>query len=450
MRSCPVAPAICELRAPRPTRFRVTPKTVTPSRRRVVVTGVGMVTPVGTNLDEVWQGLMSGVTAARAITRFDPEERGVPVRIACEAVGLDLAKYATAKEIRRLARVTQFAVMGGLGAVSASHAEDVDPFRSGVVVGTGLGGFETWEEQLTVGLKKGASRISPFVVPMVMPNASASMLAMKLGWRGPAICASLACAAGTHAIVEGTRLIRAGVLDLALVGGADALITPATLTGFWRAGALSKQTEQPTKASRPFDANRDGFVMGEGSSFMVIEAYQHAVRRRARILGEILGVAETNDAYSAVAPRPDAADSIRCMSIALADASVTPDQIRSVNAHGTSTQANDQTEAIAISSLVGDRTPVTAPKGVTGHMIGGSGALEAIVALTSANTGRVPPVANYSLPDKGIPPIDIAAGEGRGTEIGPVLSNSFAFGGHNVAIVVGPSDQWPDTLAEFR
>jgi 3-oxoacyl-[acyl-carrier-protein] synthase II len=299
----------------------------------------------------------------------------------------------------------------------------------------------TMEEQQTILLERGSGRVSPFLVPMMMANATAGLVGMKLGWTGPNLCVATACAAGTHAVGEATMLIRYGAADVMLAGGTESCVTPLAMSAFGRMGALSSRVHEPEKASRPFDPDRDGFVMGEGSGFLVLEEWDHAVARGARIWGEVLGYARNADAYHITAPAPGGAGASACMQQALADAGLEPSAVAHVNAHGTSTPLNDAAEARAIVKVFGeDGVPVTSGKGVTGHLVAGAGAIEAVATFLALRDGVVAPTANHDREDPELG-IDVVSGSARPVPPGPVVSNSFGFGGHNASVVLGPAPQ---------
>jgi 3-oxoacyl-[acyl-carrier-protein] synthase II len=309
-----------------------------------------------------------------------------------------------------------------------------------VIAATGVGGLETMEINESTFLERGASRVSPFFVPMMMPNATAGVVAMQLGWTGPNLCVATACAAGAHAIGEGVRLIRDGTADVVMAGGTEAAVTPLTIAAFARMGALSSRNDAPERASRPFDADRDGFVIGEGAGCVVLEPLERARARGATIYGEVAGYGRNADAYHITAPSPGGAGAAVCMQLALDDAGVEPSAIGHVNAHGTSTPLNDAAEAEAVRKVFGDSAPVvTSTKGVTGHLIGAAGAVEAVAALLSVRDGIVPPTANLEKLGDDIE-LDVVAGSPR--EIGPkpAISNSFGFGGHNACLVIAAAD----------
>jgi 3-oxoacyl-[acyl-carrier-protein] synthase II len=405
-------------------------------RPRVAVTGMGVKTPAGTDLDTFWATLLAARATAAPITRFDAS--ALPVGFACEVPDFDPGTYLGHKEARRADRVSHL----GYGAAcdALDHAGDLaaDPGRCGVVAGTGVGGLWTQEQEEQVLWEKGPARVSPFLVPMMMANATAALVAMGRRLTGPNFCITTACAAGTHAVGEAARLIREGDADVVLAIGSEAAITPISMASFARMGALSSRSDDPARASRPFDPDRDGFVMGEGAACLVLERLDHARARGATILGEVLGYGRNSDAYHITAPSPDGSGAVACMQLALDDAGLGPSDIGHVNAHGTSTPLNDAAEAEAMGKVfAGSRPPVTSIKGVTGHLIGAAGAAEAVAAVLSMQTGLVPPTANHDRTDPALD-IDVVAGEPRAVT-GPVISNSFGFGGHNATVVLGPA-----------
>lgn len=405
-------------------------------RTRVAITGLGVKTPAGNDLDSFWAGINSGQSKAAPITAFDASD--MPVAFACEVAGFDPAAYLGPKESRRADRVSQLGFAAAVDALASAGELGADPSRCGVVAGTGVGGLGTQETEEKVLFEKGPTRVSPFLIPMMMSNATAALIAMQKGWTGPNLCIATACAAGGHAIGEATRLIREGSADVVLAGGAESTITPIALASFARMGALSTRKDDPARASRPFDADRDGFVMGEGAAFLVLEEWDRAVARGAKILGEVLGYGRNSDAFHITAPSPDGAGAVACMQLALDDAGLSPSDIGHVNAHGTSTPLNDSSEAGAISKLFGDgAVPVTSIKGITGHLIGAAGAAEAVASVLAMVHGQVPPTANHEKAGDDIA-IDVVHGAPRPLAPAPVLSNSFGFGGHNVSLVLGP------------
>ncbi|HEX2063951.1 MAG TPA: beta-ketoacyl-ACP synthase II [Acidimicrobiales bacterium] len=407
-------------------------------RHRVAVTGVGVKTPAGNDVESFWATLVEGRPTAAPITGFDASD--MPVRFACEVRDFDPSEYFDVKAARRADRVSQLGVAAASDALADAGELHADPSRCAVVAGTGVGGLKTQEHEEQILFEKGPSRVSPFLVPMMMPNATAGLVAMRLGWTGPNICIATACAAGSHAVGEATRFIREGSADVVLAGGSEAAVTPIAMASFARMGALSSRNDEPELASRPFDSERDGFVMGEGAAFLVLERWDLAVARGAHIHGEILGYGRNSDAFHITAPSPDGSGAVRCMELALDDAGIGPGDIGHVNAHGTSTPLNDAAEAEAISKLFGGAPPpVTSTKGVTGHLIGAAGAAEAVACLLATVRGVAPPTANYEKPDPSIT-VDVVAGSAR-EQSGPVMSNSFGFGGHNSTLILGPPEE---------
>jgi 3-oxoacyl-[acyl-carrier-protein] synthase II len=386
-------------------------------RRRVAVTGVGVVASCGIGKEAFWAGLLAP----------PPDERVRPV------TGFDATPLFGPKEVRRVDRFAQFAVAAAEMALADGGAPDVDPDRAGVVIGTGVGGLTTLEEQIQVRIEKGERRVSPFLVPMMMANAASATVSMRKGWRGPCETVVTACAAGTHSIAAGARLIEWGRCDAVLAGGAEAGLTVTGIAAFANMTALST-----TGISRPFDAERDGFVISEGAAVLLLEEESHARARGARIYCLIAGSASNADAHHITAPSPGGAGAAACMELALADAGIAPADVTHINAHGTSTPLNDAAEAEAIAKVFGAPGPaVTSIKGVTGHSLGAAGAIEAAaVALTYAHR-LIPPTAGYRTPDPAIT-IDVVA-EPRPWEPAAALSNSFGFGGHNGCLVFLPA-----------
>jgi 3-oxoacyl-[acyl-carrier-protein] synthase II len=386
--------------------------------RRVAVTGLGVVGPCGIGREAFWAGLLAPAPEGeRRVHDFDPQRY-----------------FDNPKEARRTDRFAQFGLAAAQMALEQAGDVGANPDRAGVIVGTGVGGLATVEEQVVVFYEKGGRRVSPFLVPMMMANAGAATISMRHGWRGPCETTVTACAAGTHAIGNAARLIASGRCDAMLTGGAEAAMTPVGIQGFANMTALST-----SGASRPFDARRDGFIIAEGAAMLVLEELEAAVARGASILGEVLGSASTADAHHITAPAPGGSGAVACMELALADAGVAPDAIRQINAHGTSTPLNDAAEAEAIVKVFGTPgPPVTSTKGVTGHALGAAGALEAAAVLLSIEHSLIPPTAGFEQRDPALAQIDIVAGEPRPWEPGPTLSNSFGFGGHNGCVVIAP------------
>jgi 3-oxoacyl-[acyl-carrier-protein] synthase II len=421
-------------------------------RPRVAVTGIGVKTPAGQTLDELWDTLVAARPAAAPITLYDASDHSVP--FACEVRGFDAVPYVGPKEVRRTDRAALLAVAAAADALGdatgvgmdptasellpAASPDDLgaDPLRCAVVAGSGIGGIRTLEDQVIGYAERGPSRVGPFLVPMMMPNAAAALVAIRHGFTGPNLAIATACATGAHAIGEGARLLRDGMADVVVCGGTEASVSPVAMAAFARMGALSRNPD-PAAASRPFDDDRDGFVMGEGAAFVVLESYDRAVSRGARIHGEVLGYGLTCDAHHITAPIDDGSGAVAAIEMALADAGIAAGAIGHVNAHGTSTPQNDAAEAAAIAKVFGaGAVPVTSTKGVTGHLIGAAGAVEAVAALRAATRGIVPPTANHRHTDL---PVDVVAGDPRTIEVAPAVSTSFAFGGHNAALVLGPA-----------
>lgn len=388
------------------------------SGRRVAVTGLGAVTCCGLGTDALWDGLVTpSIDGERRVPGFDPQI------------------YFGPKEVRRVDRFAQFSVAAAEMAVA--HAGDVgaDPWRSGVVFGTGVGGFETLADQVQVYLEKGPRRVSPFFVPMMMPNAGAATISMRFGWHGPSETITTACAAGTHSIGAAAQLVASGRCDVAVGGGAEASLHPVAVAAFSNMTALST-----SGVSRPFDARRDGFVIAEGAAALVLEDWDRAITRRAHIYAEVAGFGSTADAYHITAPAPDGAGAVACMEQALADAGLRPQDIAHLNAHGTSTPLNDLAEAAAITKVFGDPGPiVTSTKGVTGHALGAAGAIEAVASVLSIEHRLIPPTYGCEEIDPEIH-LDVVTGSARPWEPGPVLSNSFGFGGHNGCLILLPPE----------
>ncbi|MGH9279310.1 MAG: beta-ketoacyl-ACP synthase II [Acidimicrobiales bacterium] len=409
-------------------------------RRRVVVTGLGVKAPAGTTVESFWAQLREGRSCAGPIRRFDATILPESFRFACEVPEFDLEPYLDFKEARRMDRNSQLGFAAALDAFADAGELDQDPARCAVYCGNGIGGMMTMEDGMKVLLDRGSDRVGPYLVPTMMANATVASVGMRLGWTGPNLCVSTACAAGTNAIGEAALLIRHGAAEVALAGGTEALVTPLAMSAFGRMGALSGRVSDPTAASRPFDPDRDGFVMGEGAGFLMLEELGVALARGARIYGEVLGYARNTDAYHITAPAPGGAGAAACMQQALTDAGIEPSDVAHINAHGTSTPLNDASEAMAIAKIFGDgAVPVTSAKGVIGHLVAGAGAVEAVASMLALRDGVVPPTANHDRDDPDLP-IDVVSGTERAVAPGPIVSNSFGFGGHNATVVLGPPE----------
>lgn len=409
--------------------------------RRVVVTGLGLVTPVGNDVESTWRALQDGVSGAGPITQFDATE-DFSVRFACEVKGFEPDQYMDRKEIRRTDRFAQFAIAVADQAMRhaglADRLDDLDRDRIGVVIGSGIGGIATFEEQAKTLLERGPQRISPFFVPMFISDIAAGLVSMRFGVRGPNYCTVSACASSAHALGDAFRIVQRGEADIMVAGGTEATVTPLTMAGFAAMRALSTRNDSPETASRPFDAERDGFVLGEGAGCLILEELEHARARGATILGEIIGFGQTADAYHLTAPAPEGAGAQLAMRAALADAGIRPDEVDYVNAHGTSTPANDLNETLAVKAVFGEHAyelVMGSTKSMTGHLLGAAGAVEAVISVLVCRNGVIPPTINFSTPD---PELDLNYAHNQRLErsVRVALSNSFGFGGHNASILV--------------
>ncbi len=406
-------------------------------RRRVVVTGLGAVTPVGIGVDAFWRGLLEGRSGVGYITRFDTTD--FPVKIGAEVTDFDPLDFIDRKEARRMDRFCQFAVAAAELAVEDAGLDKYDPDRTGVVMGTGVGGMETLIQQLDVMKRRGPERVSPFFVPMMIANMAAGQIAIRFDARGPNSTVVTACAAATNAIGDAFRIIASGLADVMITGGAEAAFVPIAVAGFWTMRALSRRNGEPEKASRPFDAGRDGFVMGEGAGVLVLESLEHALARGAEIYGEVLGYGMAADAYHITAPAPRGAGGVRSMTWALEDAGLEPESVDYINAHGTSTPLNDRLETEAIKTVFGQhayKLAVSSTKSVTGHLLGAAGAIEAMACLLAIRDGVVPPTINHDQPDEGCD-LDYVPNVARRMKVRIALSNSFGFGGQNATLIFG-------------
>jgi 3-oxoacyl-[acyl-carrier-protein] synthase II len=405
---------------------------------RVVITGLGAITPIGNTVDEFWNSLCNGQSGVGRITKFDVSE--LPTQIAACVKDFDPVNYMDKKEAKRMDRYTQFAVAAANMAIKDAelNLDKIDKERFGIVLGTGIGGIETLEEQFGVMMQKGPGRVSPFLVPMMIANMAAGQLSILVGAKGINTTVVTACASGTHAIGEAFNAIRTGAADVVITGGSEAPITRIALAGFCSMKALSVRNDDPKAACRPFDQERDGFVMGEGAGILILESYRHAVKRGARILAEIVGYGSTADAYHITAPAPDGEGGARAMQLALDMARISPGDISYINAHGTSTPYNDKFETKAIKDVFGEhayKLAVSSTKSMTGHLLGAAGGVEAIAVVKAIAEQFVPPTINYTFPDPECD-LDYVPNQGRAWEIEYALSNSFGFGGHNACILV--------------
>jgi 3-oxoacyl-[acyl-carrier-protein] synthase II len=407
--------------------------------RRVVVTGMGLLTPVGNDLASSWQALLAGCSGVAPITLFEATP-DFDVRFAAEVKEFEPERYLERKEAKRMDRFAQFAMAAATEAMTQARLDDrpagVDFDRVGVLIGSGIGGIATFEEQARLMVERGPKRISPFFVPMFIPDIAAGHVSMRYGLRGPNYCTVSACASSAHAVGDAFRVIQRGEADVMVTGGTEATITPLTIAGFANMKALSTRNESPETASRPFDATRDGFVLGEGAGLLVLEEVEHARRRGAAILGEIVGFGQSADAYHLTAPAPDGAGAQLAMRAALDDASLQPTDVDYINAHGTSTPMNDRSETLAVKAVFGEHAydlVMGSTKSMTGHLLGAAGGVESVVSVLVCREGRIPPTINFTTPD---PDCDLNYAHNRSIQrrVRVAISNSFGFGGHNVCL----------------
>ena len=404
--------------------------------QRVVVTGLGAITPIGNDVSSYWEGLSTARNGVAGITLFDASRHAC--RFAAEVKDFDPSGWLELKESKRWDRFCQFGVIAAKQAVA--HAgliiDESNQHRVGTAIGSGVGGLLMMETQAHVLKDRGPDRVSPFCVPMMIPNMATGLTAIALGAKGPSSAVATACAAGSNAIGDAYRLIQMGLADVMVAGGAESAITPLGVAGFASAKALSFRNDDPTTASRPFDAERNGFVIGEGAGVIVLESLEHARARGAQILAEVVGYGMTCDAHHITSPTPGGVGGAEAMRLALKDARLEPEAVDYVNAHGTSTQANDSNETSAIKSALGEwayRIPVSSTKSMTGHLLGGSGGIEAVAAVLAIKHNLVPPTINYQNPDPACD-LDVVPNQAREHTLNVVLSNSFGFGGHNVCL----------------
>jgi 3-oxoacyl-[acyl-carrier-protein] synthase II len=414
-------------------------------KRRVVITGLGAVTPLGNDVSTFWAGLLEGRSGVGPITQFDSVE--MEVRIAAEVKEFDPVALFGKRGARRNDRFTHFALEAARQAITDAelNLEGGNGQEIGVLIGTGIGGVITMLENSQVLQERGPRRVSPFMVPMMMPNAASAAIAINYGLHGPNLTISSACATGSHAIGEAGEMIRRGQTEVMVCGGSEAIIAPLAMAGLKNMGALSTRNDEPHRASRPFDADRDGFVMGEGGGVLILESLEHARARGARIYCELAGYGATSDAFHITAPDETGQGGAWAMEQALDDAGLTPEEVDYINAHGTSTPLNDRTETLAIRTVFGphaDQLAVSSTKSMTGHLIGAAGAVEAIVCTKSLETGWVHPTINYETPDPECD-LDYVPNQARQLEPEVILSNSFGFGGHNCCLIFR---RWEGTI----
>lgn len=406
---------------------------------RVVITGLGMVTPIGIGKKNFWESLINGNCGIDKISYFDTTE--YPTKIAAEVKNFDFTNYLLPKEANRMDKSTQFAIIATMLALEDSKLiiSEGDSYSVGVIIGSGIGGISTFEKQHKILLERGPRRVSPFFVPMMISNISAGEIAIKIGAKGPNGIITTACASSTHAIGLAFKLLRQGDAQVIISGGTEAAISPMALAGFCSMRALSTQNKNPRSASRPFDKERDGFVMGEGAGILILETLEHAKKRKANIYAEILGFGMTADAYHVTAPAPDGEGAFRAMKIALEDAKIEPAQVDYINAHGTSTPLNDKFETLSIKKTFGEHAynlKVSSNKSMTGHLLGASGGVEAIATALTIKEDIIPPTINYNYPDPDCD-LDYVPNKAERKLVKYALSNSFGFGGHNGVLVLG-------------
>jgi len=406
--------------------------------RRVVITGMGVVSPIGIGVKEFEEGIFSGKNGIKKITRFDTSS--YKSRIGGEITNLNVGDYLSPKDIRRMDRFTQFGMIAAMEAIEQAglNVNSKNSEKIGVLVGSGVGGLQTVEREKAVLMEKGPQRVSPFLVPMLITNIASAYIAIKYGFRGPNLSISTACATGTHAIGEAFRMIQRGEADAMVAGGAEAAITPLGLAGFCAMRALSTRNDEPERASRPFDRERDGFVIGEGAGILILEELEFARKRGANIWAEVIGFGMSSDAYHITQPVADGRGIRIAMENALKDAKVNLQDVDYINAHGTSTPLNDRVETKSIKDLFKDRAyeiPVSSTKSMTGHLLGATGGVEAIACILAIQRKRVPPTINYEFPDPDCD-LDYVPNEAREIDVRIAMSNSMGFGGHNATIVI--------------
>lgn len=408
---------------------------------RVVVTGMGAVSPLGLDIKTLWEALLSGTSGVSRISLFDPEL--FETQIAAEVKGFDPLNYFERKQSRHMDRYTQFAVIASQQAVEQARLKFDNPEDIGVIIGSGIGGITTLSEQFGVLAERGPRRITPFLVPMMITDGASGQVSITLGAKGVNYCVTSACSSGADAIGEAFEIIRRGDAQAIIAGGAEAPVSPISVAGFNAAGALSVRNDDPQKASRPFDAKRDGFVMGEGGAILVLENLDHALKRGANILAEMMSYGATSDAYHITSPAPGGQGGAKAMQIALRKAGISPDEIDYINAHGTSTSINDRCETMAIKTVFGENAysiPVSSTKSMTGHLIGAAGSIEAIISVLTIQNGVIPPTINLVNPDPDCD-LDYVPHTPRKKAVRTALSSSLGFGGHNSVLVFREYDR---------
>ncbi len=406
-------------------------------KKRVAVTGVGMVTPVGLDTEKTWEGLINGKSGIGPITQFD--DKTIPTQIAGEVQGFDPALYIDQKEIKKMDRFIHLAIAASQMAMDDSGLKITpeNAERVGVIVSAGMGGLPAIEKYHKIYLERGIRKVTPFFIPMLIVNEAAGNLSMRYGAKGPNICVSTACATGTHSIGDAFKWIQRGEADAMITGGTESCICPLGVGGFNAMKALSTRNAEPQRASRPFDAERDGFIMGEGSGILILEEMESAVKRGARIYAEVIGYGASGDAYHITAPAPNGEGAARCMMMAIKDAGIAPAEMGYINAHGTSTKFGDELESTAIKTVFGDyayKIPVSSTKSMTGHLLGAAGGVEAVISILALNRGVLPPTINLENPDPECD-LDYVPNTARTAQVEVAMSNSFGFGGTNACLV---------------
>ncbi len=412
-------------------------------RRRVVITGLSCISPLGNDIETFWENIVQGKSGVSRITHYDPAE--YRVQIAAEVKDFDGNTWFGNREARRMDRFSQFAVAAAQKTIENAkiNLEESNRDRIGVIIGSGIGGLGTLFDQTKVFLERGPSRVSPFLVPMMLPDTAPGMVAINFGLRGPNLAVVSACASGTNALGEAAEIIRRGQADIILAGGTEAAIIPIAMAGLGVMNALSQHNEAPEQASRPFDLERDGFVMGEGAAILALEALEHAQARGANILAEVRGYGTTNDAYHISAPAENGAGAAICMQLALQNAGLGIEDIQYINAHGTSTPLNDKSETAAIKAVFGElayQVPISSTKSMTGHLLGAAGALEAVICVKILQESILPPTINYEHRDPECD-LDYIPNHYREAHVDHIMSNSFGFGGHNATIIISRPEE---------
>ncbi|NMB33654.1 MAG: beta-ketoacyl-ACP synthase II [Clostridium sp.] len=406
-------------------------------RRRVVITGVGVVSSLGIDISEFWDSIKAGKSGITTVSKFDISN--MPTKVAAEIKDFDPTDFIDKKEAKRMDAYTQYALSAAKMAydMSGLDSSKMDQYRFGVIVGSGIGGIKTFEDQLKVYMDRGPRRVSPFFIPMMISNMATGRIAIEFGAKGFNECVVTACATSTNALGDALKVIQRGDADAIITGGAEASITPMAFAGFCSMKATST-TLDPSLACRPFDAERDGFVMGEGAGILILEELEHAKARGANIIAEVVGYASTNDAYHITAPAPEGEGGARCMSMAIKDAGIKPEDVDYINAHGTSTEYNDKFETAAIKTVFKEhayKLPISSTKSMTGHLLGAAGAVEGIITAFAIREGYIPPTINYKTPDPECD-LDYVPNVGRNSDVSYAISNSLGFGGHNATIVL--------------